>query len=283
MRGGFARHVEPLCTRARDQLDAAGRADVDHVQRAVRLPCQKDGPLDGLQFRDDRTRREVIRRAETPFGDRQPRQPRRDALVLGVDGDDLLQIARPAHPFEQRAVVRKREIVYPAVAHKGFEAHHAAGRQIRQVREVPRAKCAPETEVHHGTGLRGLPLGEEALLVQHGWPGVERHVEVARHPARREGARAAGEAFPIRPARLVEMHVRINPAREDVKTGGVEVGERGTEHGVAQRGDLAVLDADVQSGDSLGPDDAAAADDQVVVAHRKAEVGTRKLRPANGR
>ncbi len=48
--------------------------------------------------------------------------------------------------------------------------------------------------------------------------GVERHVEKQRSPSCRQCPRSSSESFPVRAARLVEMHVRINHAWKNVQT-----------------------------------------------------------------
>ena len=55
------------------------------------------------------------------------------------------------------------------------------------------------------------------------WVGVERHLDADRRAARGERARAGAAALPVGPAGLVEMHVRVDHAGQEVETAGVDL------------------------------------------------------------
>ena len=96
---------------------------------------------------------------------------------------------------------------------------------------------------------------------------VQRHVEEARATTGREGRGAGREPLPVGPARIVEVHVRIDDAGEDVEAGGVDL-RRGIALELrADLGDQAVEDPDVGPCNTVRPHHPGSADENIEGAH----------------
>ncbi len=133
----------------------------------------------------------------------------------------------------------------PDVDEKALEAAHARLREPGELALVARHDAAPESDIDtHCPSPR-------ALLFQAAYRGgrghaVERHVDERRHAAGCGRARRGREAFPVGAARLVEVDVRVDDARQDhevadvVEDGGCRM--EGGRHG----GDPAVSDVNVR-------------------------------------
>ena len=63
--------------------------------------------------------------------------------------------------------------------------------------------------------------------------------------AGRSRARTSGEAFPFRPARLVEMNVGVDDARENCQAARIDFQFRRARQISSERDDLSVTDSDV--------------------------------------
>jgi hypothetical protein len=123
---------------------------------------------------------------------------------------------RSLHPLIERGIVHRRKIVNAAIAHKRFEADHAACRQFIQLSEILRDQSAPEREINQ-RGYLGCLLFEGKTGGIQGWRrGVEGHFGEAGGATGGEGARASGESLPFGATGLVEMDVGIDHAGENV-------------------------------------------------------------------
>src|SRR5205085_5326898 len=67
--------------------------------------------------------------------------------------------------------------------------------------------------VHTALAPRRFEFSSEAFCRRSRRHAVERHVNYASHAARRSRARRRREALPLRPPRLVYVHVRVNESR----------------------------------------------------------------------
>ena len=145
-----------------------------------------------------------------------------DHRALGVHRDGQAEHRRPAHSLVQREVVAGGEVVDAAVGHERLEADDTAGGQLVHLLDAPRHEPAPEREVDVRRAARRGQLGLERACVDRRRVGVQRHVDSAREAAGRERARAAAPAFPGGAAGVVEVHVRVDQARQDVETARVD-------------------------------------------------------------
>src|SRR5438874_5951964 len=74
---------------------------------------------------------------------------------------------------------------------------------------------------------------------------IQRHLKHGRCSAGRSRARTSGEAFPFRPARLVEMNVGVDDARENCQAARIDFQFRRARQISSERGNLSVTDSDV--------------------------------------
>ena len=106
-------------------------------------------------------------------------------------------------------------------------------------------------------------LGVETPDARRRWNAVERHVDDRRHAAGRRGPRAGLEPFPLRPARFVDVYVRIDqPGQEDTIA---DVDDARARRAVAVRrdgGNAPVADEDRRGADTAGGHDSLAGDDE---------------------
>ena len=176
-----------------------------------------------------------------------PVRARRQRVVLGVDGDEPAELGADRHALVERHVVGVLELVDAAVGHERLEADHAALGELLEPVGVARDEAAPEPEVDARSCARAAAsLASKPAPSIVGGRRVQRHVEERREPARGERGAAGREPFPVRPAGLVEVHVRVQPAGEDVQPGRVDLVPRPGQLGLDRR-DHAVGDADVSA------------------------------------
>ena len=161
--------------------------------------------------------------------------------------------SRSLHALEERPIVGLLEVVDARVAHERLEADHAAVGELVEPVDVAGDEAAPEAEVDERRAASGLDLEVERRAVDRRRRRVQRHVEEARAATGGEGRGAGREPLPVGAPRIVEMHVRIDDAGEDVEAGGVDL-----RRGIARElrpdvGDQAVEDPDVGPCNTVGP------------------------------
>ena len=169
----------------------------------------------------------------------------RDGVVLRMHADGKSEPRRALHALEQRLVVGLLEVADPRVAHERLEADHATVGELVEPVDVAGNEPAPECEVDERRAVGGRDLEVERGAVDRRRRRVQRHVEEARPTTGREGRAAGREPLPVGAARIVEVHVRIDDAGEDVEARCVDL-----HPGIALQlgtdlGDLAVNDPDV--------------------------------------
>src|SRR5207248_1313994 len=59
--------------------------------------------------------------------------------------------------------------------------------------------------------------------IECGWRSIERHLDIAGRAPRRECPCARGKAFPVRTPWLIEMHMGIDDARENMEPLGIDL------------------------------------------------------------
>src|SRR6185295_14841704 len=81
---------------------------------------------------------------------------------------------------------------------------------------------APEADIDVHPFARRLDLGAQGLARGRGRNAVERHVHERRHASSGRGPRGGRESFPLGPARLVDVNVRIHDPRHDDRVTEIE-------------------------------------------------------------
>ena len=106
---------------------------------------------------------------------------------------------------------------------KALKPIDAALGQFRQRVAIARDDAAPQGEVGDATPFERVALGVELAAFDRARRRVQRHVEEQRAAARRQRAAAGGRAFPLGAARLVEVHVDVDQARQDGESAGIDL------------------------------------------------------------
>src|SRR5215204_5945654 len=263
----LAGDVDAFGARDRDEGDAPPRADVHDVQRASGLLGEEDRPPDRLQLGGHRARVEIVAHRRASFRHGAAGEPARDLVVLRVDEDREPEFRRPLHTLEKCQVVGDLKVLYAAVGHERLEPHHAALRKLVEAPDVAGDKSAPQTEVHERRSFGGGELEVEAFGVEGGRVRVERHLHVGGHASGRQRPGARGEALPVGAARLVEVRVGVNGAREDVELRSVYLFLGAALELGGDVRDPAVSDGEVGLGWAVGRNEGTAPQDHVVGAH----------------
>ena len=107
-----------------------------------------------------------------------------------------------------------REFIDSRGAQKALEAAHAGARERLELRGVAGHDAAPECHVDVTLPAAARRFSSSAATVVVGGHAVERHVDQRRDAAGRRGARRGCESFPVGAARLVDVHVRVDDARQ---------------------------------------------------------------------
>ncbi len=133
--------------------------------------------------------------------------------IFGVQGEQQAQVGAHLHGLELAELVEVGIFRQAAVAQKGFDADHAFFFQLAKMIERIGNHAAPEGVVDQRVVDDGAAFEGEGAGIQCRWMTVERHVAHGRDPAGRRGSCAGDKAFPIGPARLVEVDVAVDHAR----------------------------------------------------------------------
>ena len=165
-------------------------------------------------------------------------------------------------PFQHRAGRGGGQIA-EGVAHKAFEADHAARDQVFEIGEIFLAQQAvkPVIDMRLGGGermlLRKLDLARRRRI-------DVGHFEYGRHTAHRGGGGPRLPIFFVCVAGLAEMHMRVDGAGQDMHAGRVERFRRRRHRRIVADGeDLAVLDGEAAFAHAVGIDERAVAQDDV--------------------
>ena len=233
-------HAHAGGLRGAQHVDRPGGGHVADVQPRAGLAGQRAVPRDDGLLRGGRP-------ALQP-------QPGRDGalvglcavgepVVLGVLGDDDVErrgvLQRAAH--DQRVVD-----ALPVVAeHPHLRAARGHRAELGELRALqPDGDRADRDDVHQG----GVAPEPPHLLDHPGGVGDRVGVGHRVHggeAAERRGARAGRDGLGVLPARLAQVRVQVDQARQRDQPGGVDDLGTGHREAVADRGDTAVLHQDV--------------------------------------
>ena len=201
------------------QPHAVGLGGRDHRQRARARQVHARAPA-----RRSRARRRRPRRSPSP----RPRAVATQEVVVrpaagrlaqpgGVLGVHEQQPVRGGHlgaHARQPGQADRRELLDAGVGQEALHAEDPGTEQLGQPPGVARHRAAPEADVDEDLSVRGCPLRLERGRVQRRRDAVERHVDDGGHPAGRRGPRRGREALPLGAARLVDVHVGVDQARQ---------------------------------------------------------------------
>ena len=216
VRACLARHVGAAPARVGDRRHPGARGDVHHVQRAAGRVGERDRALDRRELRLRRARGDpgapvlAVHRAQL-------------GGALGVHEHGQPERGGALHAGGELVVVHGVEVVDAGVAHERLEARHAALGELVHPLQRAGHEPAPEREVDLRRGPRGRQLGVEGRAVDGRRVRVERHLDARRRAAGRERGRAGLPALPVGAAGLVEVHVRVERAGQDVQPARVEL------------------------------------------------------------
>ena len=208
VRAGLAGHVD--AARPAPRRPARRRGRWRRGRCAARSPCP----------RRTRSRGAIASSSATTGREAEPvaRAAARASRAVSASFSACTATSSPSraadrHALVERHVVGVRELVDAAVGHERLEADDAALGELLEVVEVAGHEAAPEAVVDARRGSRGRSLASNAAPSIVGGRRVQRHVEERREAARGQRRGAGLQPFPVRAARLVEVHVRVEAAR----------------------------------------------------------------------
>ena len=162
-----------------------------------------------------------------------------------MHGDDQTELRGAFHPGAQFLFIHRREIIDATVAHERLQTDDATITQCFELLVIAGNQSAPEREIderlHFGSGA----LEIETPAIDRGRLCVERHFENGRRAARRCGARAGGESFPLGATRFVEVNMRIDDTGKDVELCRIDFLARRTGKIFPERDELSFANSDI--------------------------------------
>jgi hypothetical protein len=232
---------------------------VDDVCSPPGIPGARDQPFDGRFLRYSRPGREEagVSRAARVGG-------RRDHVgVLGVRDEQSVEGRDLGEHSSQCGVVQRRELRHAGVEQEALETDDAGVVQRAQMVEVARNGAAPERDVGRDLVSRCLPFHLQRLDRGGRRDRVEGHVDDRRDATGDGRPGGAGEAFPLGPAGLVDVHVAVHQTgKEHLVVGEGDRGLRSVVEG-GDRGDAAVVAVHGSRPLAAGQDHAPGPDDQL--------------------
>ena len=212
VRAGLDRERQTLRARSR-AIDASASAEA-RCTMCTRAPCS----------RQSRSAASIA----ACFGGRRPAIAATSHSVAGRRAGSGRRRQRRASPRAPAAAaprrastgIASRRSASPTCANsstpdgheKALEAEHAGSRERLELAGVARHDAAPEPDVDLTAPAPRRALRVERRDRRRGRDAVERHVDERRDAAGRGRARRRVESFPFGPARLVDVHVRVDEA-----------------------------------------------------------------------
>ena len=140
------------------------------------------------------------------------------------------------------------EVVDAGVAQEALKAHDAGTGHRGELIDISGNHPTPETTVYPQLSGGGRELGVEGIEGGGDRSGVERHVDHRRDPAQCSGPGGGLKALPLRPPRLVDVHMAVDePGHQHRVSEITRLGRGCVEHG----GDVVVFDDHGGRTDSL--------------------------------
>ena len=204
------------------------------------------------------------------FGFQTASQVADGVMSFGMDHDQGPLAPRHLEHVKKLGIVQDKIVIGHEHLERGEPILHQRGQFLTQHLRRRIADDQMKSHVGMAIALRLaaviLDAGAQRLTLDLQRKGQHRRIAPCR-----SRARAACEIIRHRRAirgRLVQMHMRVDPARQDQKTGGVDA--LGRRKPGSDLGDATVLDADI-GGIAVGcGDDGAAGDDKIQTAHAHA-------------
>ena len=268
LRAGFHRHVHPAPLGRAQHEQRIGRAVVGDVHAGAGPLGQCQHAADGLDLGHRRARGQVRQRVDAAGRFQPVLAARHDGRVLCMHHGADAQRRQLLEAFQQRAVGGRGQVA-EGVAHKGLEAGDTRVQQVFQPVDGVVAQQAVDAVVHV-RGFGRLLLQAQGFQRAGGRVGVG-HLEHRGHAAAGCSGGPGLPGFLVRVARVAEVHMAVDGAGQQVLALGAQL-FAGRRHQVvmADGHDAAAFDGDGGFDDLLGRHQAAAADDEVCVAHARA-------------
>ncbi len=181
-------------------------------------------------------------------------------LVLGMEGG----AAADAFQHRAHALIVFDQQRAGGGAHEDFHAADARQPlQLAQVFGVLARRAGIKGEVAMHAVMRALDLVGDCRGIGGGGIGV-RHLEHRGDAAEHRAARAGFQVFLVRQARLAEMHMAVDHARQHVQAEAIDHLAGRCARKIADGREAAVPDADIADALAVLVDDGAALEDEVV-------------------
>jgi hypothetical protein len=190
--------------------------------------------------------------------------------VLGVDDQQPVEAGQRRQVGVQARRVQRRELLNAGVEQEALEPEHAGVVQAAQLPQVARDRPTPEAHVDEALALGALALDLEGGHVHGRRDRVQRHVDDGGHAAGGGGPGGGREPLPLGAAGLVDVHVGVDQARQQDHVVPEVDHPPPLEPGVQRLdgGDPPIGDPDTAASLPCLGDQAAGAEDRVVLGHR---------------
>ncbi len=254
----------PLVARPCDRLERFPAAIVDDINRDVEHLGDADGAVRRLALDLGRARQRVAFRPGDAGLQELLLEAEDELAILGMDGADGAELARPGEAVHQHLVIRHDGVL---IGHEMLEAVDAAlaGQHPHLVMDPLAPPRHGDVEGIIGAGFLGPAaphvIGREQRLLRARDDEVDDH----RRAAGERRRRAALEILARHRAHKGQLHMgmRIDATRHDILPAGIDHPRPGRRREIlADRRDHPVGAIDVAAETMLGCDDGAATDQQ---------------------
>ncbi|KAI6756218.1 hypothetical protein HG530_011954 [Fusarium avenaceum] len=141
--------------------------------------------------------------------------------ILGRDGGELINLVSVS--LRLAYSLQKRRSTYTRLDQKALEASNTSFDQGSQLIGVTRDHTAVKANIDPALSMAGPKLLLKAMKSRGRRDGIQRHVHHSGHTTARSSAGASPEALPLSTARLVQVNVSVNKAREEKLGGMVDI------------------------------------------------------------
>ena len=253
---------------------------MDDVRARIRRPAEPCHELDRLLFCGRWTRGEIRRVAVRVCG----RERRGDSIdrsrELGVDQEWRVEPGEDLHRGRELRFSDPTELGDARIDEKTFEPADAIFYEPCELALIARHDAAPKPDVDRALPFRCRALRGERFTRRRGWNRIERHVDERGHATDRCGGRRGREAFPLGATRFVQVHVRIDDARQDRELAVVDRVTRRVAP-IGELGDHAIRDVNRRRLHTLGCHHAARSHDRSLHRARLYTPDCNRLRARN--
>ena len=207
VRAGFDSKRPAVAAAFGDERQGIGRGEVHDMGRDPKLVAQLHHQPDSLILPRPGPRAQIGPVAVCSAADAHLRPD------FGMHQKRYIRAHKRIHHMGQVVPGDRGELINPRVDEEHLEAEHAGLDERINIGAVSRNDAAIKSAVDMQLRPGGLYFSVQRVNGRGDRIAVERHIGKHGYPACRSRPGGAGEALPIRSARLVDMHMRVDQSR----------------------------------------------------------------------